>query len=445
MIPQSIIRKKRDGKEITRDEIRSFINGTIDGSVSEGQIGAFTMAVYLNGMSTFELVELALAIRDSGSVLDWTIEGLDERRLVDKHSTGGVGDEKITLMITPLAAACGVFVPNISGRGLDYCAGEVDMLDAIPGYQTSPDADRFKAVVRDVGGAIIGPTADLAPADRKLYHMRDVTATVESVALISSSIMSKKLAVSPRGLVICVGRGSGAYMPTIDKARELAAAMSMTAAGAGVPSVMLLTDLDSVLGNSVGNAVGVVETVDFLTGRYRDPRVLELVLTIVAEMAVLAGIVEDYGSGRALAAARLNDGSAAGRFGRMIGALGGPKDFMENPGMFLPAAAVIRAVVPERSGYIVGMDAGSIGHGLVELGGGRTNPEEIIDLAVGYSDLKGVNDEVGAGRPLAILHARDEVSWNRTADRLRRAMKIGDAPVASPGPIVLERMACLDV
>ena len=445
MIPQSIIRKKRDGKEITRDEIRSFINGTIDGSVSEGQIGAFTMAVYLNGMSTFELVELALAIRDSGHVLDWTTEGLDERRLVDKHSTGGVGDEKITLMITPLAAACGVFVPNISGRGLDYCAGEVDMLDAIPGYQTSPDADRFKAVVRDVGGAIIGPTADLAPADRKLYHMRDVTATVESVALISSSIMSKKLAVSPRGLVICVGRGSGAYMPTIDKARELAAAMSMTAAGAGVPSVMLLTDLDSVLGNSVGNAVGVVETVDFLTGRYRDPRVLELVLTIVAEMAVLAGIVEDYGSGRALAAARLNDGSAAGRFGRMIGALGGPKDFMENPGMYLPAAAVIRAVVPERSGYIVGMDAGSIGHGLVELGGGRTNPEEIIDLAVGYSDLKGVNDEVGAGRPLAILHARDEVSWNRTADRLRRAMKIGDAPVASPGPIVLERMACLDV
>jgi len=445
VIPQSIIRKKRDGEEITRSEIRSFINGTIDGSVSEGQIGAFTMAVYLNGMSTFELVELALAIRDSGRVLDWTAYGLDESRLVDKHSTGGVGDEKITLMITPLAAACGVLVPNISGRGLDYCAGEVDMLDAIPGYQTSPDADRFKAVVRDVGGAIIGPTVDLAPADRRLYHMRDVTATVESVALISSSIMSKKLAVSPRGLVICVGRGSGAYMPTIDKARELAAAMSMTAAGAGVPSVMLLTDLDSVLGNSVGNAVGVVETVDFLTGKYRDPRVFDLVLTIVAEMAVLAGMVEDYGSGRALAAARLNDGSAADRFGRMIGALGGPKDFMKNPEMYLPKAAVIRAVEPERFGYIVGMDAGSIGHGLVELGGGRTNPEEIIDLAVGYSDLKGVNDEVGISRPLAVLHARDEVSWNRTADRLRRAIRIGDAPVASPGPIVLERMARLDV
>lgn len=445
MIPQSIIRKKRDGEEITRDEIRYFIKGTIDGSVSEGQIGAFTMAVYLNGMSTFELVELALAMRDSGRVLDWSPYGLNDRRLVDKHSSGGVGDEKITLLITPLAAACGVFVPNISARGLDYCAGEIDMLDAIPGYQTSPDVDRFRAVVRDVGGAIIGPTSDLAPADRKLYYLRDVTATVESVALISSSIMSKKLAVSPKGLVICVGRGSGAYMPTINQARELAAAMSMTAAGAGVPSVMLLTDLDSVLGNSVGNAVGVVETVEFLTGTYRDPRVLELVLTIVAEMAVLAGVAEDHGSGRALAAARLHDGSAADRFGRMVSALGGPTDFMKNPGSYLPAAAVVRAVAPERSGYIVRMDAGSIGHGLVELGGGRTKPEQNIDLAVGYSEMRGINDEVGPSRPLAVLHARDEVSWNLTAERLRRAIEIGDAPGAPPGPIVLERLAREDV
>lgn len=445
MIPQSIIRKKRDGAEITRDEIRSFIKGTIDGSVSEGQIGAFIMAVYLNGMSTFELVEMALAMRDSGRVLDWSPYGLDDRRLVDKHSSGGVGDEKITLLITPLAAACGVFVPNISARGLDYCAGEVDMLDAIPGYQTTPDADLFRTVVRDVGGAIIGPTSDLAPADRKLYYLRDVTATVESVALISSSIMSKKLAVSPRGLVICVGRGSGSYMPTINHARELATAMSLTAAGAGVPSVMLLTDLDSVLGNSVGHAVGVVETVEFLTDRYRDPRVLELVLTIVAEMAVLAGVVEDHVSGWALALVRLNDGSAADRFGRMISALGGPNDFLKYPGKYLPTATVVRAVMPERSGYITSMDAGSIGHGLVELGGGRTKPEDDIDLSVGYSALKGINDKVGPDRPLAVLHARDEVSWKRTAERLRRAIQIGDAPVAPPGPIVLERMARIDL
>jgi thymidine phosphorylase len=445
MIPQSIIRKKRDGREITRDEIHSFINGTVDGSVSDGQIGAFTMAVYLNGMSTFELVEMTLAMRDSGRVLDWGPSGLDDRRLVDKHSSGGVGDEKITLLVTPLAAACGVFVPNISGRGLDYCAGEIDMLDAIPGYQTSPDADRFRAVVRDVGAAISGPTSDLAPADRKLYNMRDVTATVESVALISSSIMSKKLAVSPRGLVICVGRGSGAYMATLKQARELADAMSMTAAGAGVPSVMLLTDLDSVLGSSVGNAVGVVETVDFLTGRYQDSRVLELVLAVVAEMALLAGVVDDLGSGRALAAARLDDGSAADRFGRMIEALGGPQDFIKHPDKYLPAAAVVRPVFPERSGYVVRMNAGSIGHGLVELGGGRTKPDDAIDLAVGFSDLSGINDKVGSSRPLAVLHASDEASWNRTADRLRSAIEIGDAPVAPAGPIVLERLARIDV
>lgn len=445
MIPQSVIRKKRDGKEISRDEIRSFIKGTTDGSISEGQIGAFTMAVFLNGMSTGELVELALAMRDSGRVLDWGPYGLDDRRLIDKHSSGGVGDEKITLLISPLAAACGVFVPNISGRGLDYCAGEIDMLNAIPGYQTSPDSDLFRAVVRDVGAAITGPTSDLAPADRKIYHVRDVTATVESVALISSSIMSKKLAVSPRGLVICVGRGSGAYMPTIDQARELAKAMSMTAAGAGVPSVILLTDLDSVVGSSVGHAVGVVETVDFLTGKYRDPRVSELVLAIVAEMALLAGVVDDLDSGRALAAARLDDGSAADRFGRMIGALGGPQDFMQHPSRYLPAAAVVRPVMPEHSGYVVRMNAGSIGHGLVELGGGRRRPEDTIDLAVGYSDLRGINDEVGSSRPLAVLHARDEVSWNRTAERLRSAIEIGDAQVAPAGPIVLDRLVHIDV
>jgi thymidine phosphorylase len=445
MMPQSIIRKKRDGGEVTRDEIRSFIEGTINGSVSDGQIGAFTMAVYLNGMSSTELVELALAMRDSGRVLDWSSWGIDDRRLVDKHSSGGVGDEKITLLVAPLAAACGVFVPNISGRGLDYCAGEIDMLDAIPGYQTSPDSDHFRAVVRDVGAAITGPTSDLAPADRKFYYMRDVTATVESVALISSSIMSKKLAVSPRGLVICVGSGSGAYMPTIDRARELAAAMSMTAAGAGVPSVMLLTDLDSVLGNSVGNAVGVVETVDFLTGKYRDPRVTTLVLEIVAEMTLLAGVVEDLASGRALAAARLDDGGAADRFGRMICALGGPQDFMTHPDRYLPVATIVRPVLPERSGYVVRMDAGSIGHGLVELGGGRRKPDDVIDLAVGFSDLRGINDEVGPRQPLAVLHARDEISWNIAAERLRRAIEIGDAPVAVQKPIVLERLARIDV
>ena len=312
MQPQEVIRRKRDGQTLTADEIRAFIRGATDGSVSEGQIGAFLMATWLNGMSRAEIRrpdarDARLRTRPGlGRGLGWTA-----RRIVDKHSSGGVGDEKITLIVVPVAAACGVIVPNLSGRGLDYCAGEHDMLDAVPGYQT--DAGRpngSSQAVREVGGAIIGPTLDLAPADRKLFFVRDVTATVESVPLITGSIMSKKLASAPSGLVICVGSGSGAYMATIEQARELATSMAEVGAGAGVPSVMLLTDLDCVLGTTVGNAVGVVETVDFLTGRDRDPRVLELVLEIVAEMAVLADVVADLDAGRALALARLEDGAA---------------------------------------------------------------------------------------------------------------------------------------
>ena len=322
LLPQDVIRKKRDGLALTASEIRFFVDGATSGTVSEGQIGAFTMAVYLRGMTIEEIADFTLAMRDSGRVLDWNGAAVDPTRLIDKHSSGGVGDEKITLLVVPLAAACGVWVPNLSGRGLDYCAGEVDMLDAVPGYDTAPPHALFMRAVEEVGGAIIGPTLDLAPADRKIFYVRDVTATVESVPLITGSILSKKLASSPRGLVITVGSGSGAYMKTLDDARRLASSMAEVAARVGVPSVMLLSDLSCVLGTSVGNAVAVKETVDFLVGRRRDARVLDLVLSIVAEMVVLAGIEPDLGRARGLAAAKLEDGSAADRFGRMVRALG---------------------------------------------------------------------------------------------------------------------------
>jgi thymidine phosphorylase len=441
MLPQDIIRKKRDGEELRGDEIRSFISGATDGTVSEGQIGAFNMAVYLNGMTTPETVDLALAMRDSGRVLDWGPLGLDDRRLVDKHSSGGVGDEKITLLVVPMAAACGVHVPNLSGRGLDYCAGEVDMLDAVPGYQTSPEPERFMTAVRDVGGAIMGPTADLAPADRKLFYVRDVTATVESVPLITGSILSKKLASAPHGLVICVGSGSGAYMPTLAHAQELAGAMSEVAAGVGVPNVMLLTDLDSVLGTSVGNAVGVTETVDFLGGRLRDPRVLELVVTITAEMIMLAGLADDLETGREMALARLDDGEAAERFGRMIAALGGPADFMTDPSRYLPHAAVVQPVLAVESGFVASIDAGSIGRGLVALGGGRRFPDQVIDFSVGFSEISGVGAPVGEGRPLCVVHARDEADWAAAAARVRHAIVVADSVPPPSRPIVLERIA----
>jgi thymidine phosphorylase len=440
LAPQEVIRRKRDGAELGAAEIGALVRGITDGSVAPAQIGAFTMATYLRGMSPAETTRLALAMRDSGRVLDWSSSGLDRRRIIDKHSSGGVGDEKITLIVVPLAAACGLHVPNLSGWGLDYCGGEIDMLDAIAGYDSAPAPERFMAVVREVGGAISGPTRELAPADRLIFKVRDVTATVESVPLITGSIMSKKLAVAPSGLVVTVGFGSGAYMANLDQARTLAESMAAVGAGAGVPGVMLLTDLDAVLGTAVGAAVEVVETVDFLTGRHRDPRVLELVLAVTAEMVLLAGLAPDLAAATALARARLEDGSAAARFDAMVAALGGPADFCAGPVAHMPAAPVIQPVVPARPGIVAGMDARAVGLALVALGGGRKRPEEPIDLAVGFTDFAQPGDAVGPDRPLCRVHASDAASAAAAADRIRAAVRIGDhAPAARP--IVRERLA----
>ena len=441
MQPQEIIRKKRDGGILSAEEIGAFVQGITSGAVSEAQIGAFTMAVFLRGMDTAEVIALSLAMRDSGRVLDWTGTGIDRRRIVDKHSSGGVGDEKVTLLVVPLAAACGVHVPNLSGWGLDYCAGEIDMLDAIRGYDSAPAPERFIEVVRQVGGAIIGPTGDLAPADRAIFKVRDVTATVESIPLITGSILSKKLASAPSGLVVCVGSGSGAYMATLADARRLAESMSRVATGAGVPSVMLLTDLDTVLGTAVGSAVEVVETVDFLAGRRRDPRVLELVLAVTAEIVVLAGLAPDLPTARTLARARLDDGGAAERFGRMVEALGGPADFMDRPMDYMPAAAVVRPVFPDRDGTVAGMDAKAIGLVLGALGGGRKRPRDPIDFSVGLTDFVQVGDIVGGDRPLCVVHAADEAHFEEAAARIRAAVRVADGVPAPAGPIVLERIA----
>ena len=360
-MPQEVIRRKRDRHALTEAEIASFVKGVTDGSVSEGQIGAFTMSIYLNGMTTAERIALALAMRDSGEVLDWSKTGIDPKTIIDKHSSGGVGDEKVTLLVVPLAAACGLTVPNLSGWGLDYCGGEMDMLASVPGYDGAPPPAKYMAAVLAAGGAISGPTAELAPADRKIFKVRDVTATVESVALITGSIMSKKLATAPNGVVICVGSGTGAYMPTVEHARELAESMAEVAAGAGIPSVMLLTDLDAVLGTSVGSAVEMQETVDFLTGKYLDPRTRELVIEVTADMVRLAGVAPNVVAARELAEARLADGSAADRFGRMIAALGGPADFVVRAADYLPKANVIHPVFPAAAGFVAGMNAKEVG------------------------------------------------------------------------------------
>ncbi len=440
MQPQDLIRKKRDGQALDGAEIAAFVHGIVEGSVSQGQIGAFTMAVYLNGMSAAERIALSLAMRDSGRVLDWSSIPIEPGRIIDKHSSGGVGDEKITLLVVPLAAACGVYVPNLSGWGLDYCGGEIDMLDSVPGYNGAPPPDKFMQAVAETGGAIIGPTPDLAPADAKIFKVRDVTATVESVALITGSIMSKKLASAPRGLVITVGSGSGAYMATVDDARELAESMSEVAAGAGVASVMLLTDLDAVLGTAVGAAVEMIETVDFLTGRYRDARVTDLVLSVTAEMVVLAGLADDVTAARHIADARLADGSAADRFARMVSALGGPADFVDRPAHYLEPAAIVRPVFADEAGYVARMNAKEIGLTLVALGGGRKRPEDPIDHAVGLTDFCQIGDALNDDKPICVIHARNEAEWERAAARVRASVEIAAAPPAPLPPIVIDRI-----
>jgi thymidine phosphorylase len=438
--PQEVIRRKRDRQVLSEAEIRSFVEGIADGSISEAQIGAFTMAVYLNGMTTPERVALTLAMRDSGTVLDWSKSGLDPKRIIDKHSSGGVGDEKITLLVVPLAAACGLAVPNLSAWGLDYCGGEMDMLMSVPGYDGSPPPETFMKAVIETGGAISGPTLQLAPADRKIFKVRDVTATVESVALITGSIMSKKLAVNPSGVVICVGSGTGAYMPTVAHARELAESMSNVATGAGIPSVMLVTDLNSVLGTSVGSAVEMVETVDFLSGRYQDPRAKELVIEVTADMIRIAGVAPDMEAARKLAEAKLADGSAAEHFQKMVTALGGPPDFMEQSARYLPGAAVIAPAYPEGEGHVAAMNAKEIGLALIGLGGGRKRPDDPIDLTVGFTDFCQIGDEVGPRKALCTIHARNEAEWDEAARRIRAAITLSATPPKPLGPIVIERI-----
>jgi thymidine phosphorylase len=438
--PQAVLRRKRDGLVLDEADIRRFVEGVTDGSVGPAQTGAFTMATYLNGMTTPEIVALVRAMRDSGTVVDWSAAGIDPATVVEKHSSGGVGDEKITLLVVPIIAEAGLRLPNMSAWGLDYCPGEIDMLDAVPGYDGAPTVADFVDVVARTGGAIIGPNPDLAPADAKIFRVRDVTATVESVALISGSIMSKKLAANPSCLVMSVGCGSGAFMHTIERAQELATTMRDVATGAGVPSVLLITDLDSVLGTSVGSAVEMLEVADFLSGAERERRTLELVLEICGELLALAGVSADVPAGRALALDILESGRAAARFDAILEAQGGPAGFVAGARDILPAAAVIAPVHAAIEGWVESMDTTEVGLTLVQLGGGRTDPDAAIDFTVGFTAFTQLGDRVSAAEPICILHAASQADWDAAAARLIAAVRVSAEPTAAAGPIVRERL-----
>jgi thymidine phosphorylase len=440
-IPQEIIRRKRDGLELSEADIRAMVRGMVrgitDGSASEGQVAAFAMAVFFRGMTLAERIRLTEAMRDSGRVLDWPSMGIAQG-VADKHSTGGVGD-KVSLILGPLAAACGAFVPMISGRGLGHTGGTLDKFDAIPGYDTAPDLETFAEVVREAGCAIIGQTADLAPADRRLYAVRDVTATVESIDLITASILSKKLAAGLQGLVMDVKFGSGAFMEKYADARALAESIVTVASGAGVPTTALLTDMNEVLGDTVGNAVEVCEAVNFLTGAAREPRLAEVTLACTGELLVLAGAAKDMDEAARKMETALASGAAAERFERMVAGLGGAGDFLERSGEYLDIAPVTRPVYPEKPGFITAMDSRAVGMALVAMGGGRTRADQAIDHAVGMTGFARIGDAVGPDNPLCTIRARDKAQADMAAERIRAAVAIGDAPPV-PRPVVRERI-----
>ena len=422
-LPQEVIARKRDGKTLSEAEIAAFIDGFTHGTVSHAQAAAFAMAVYFQDMSMPERVALTLAMRDSGDVLDWSdLDG----PVADKHSTGGVGDN-VSLMLAPILAAMGIYVPMISGRGLGHTGGTLDKFDAIPGYQTQPDNALFRQVVRQAGCAIIGQTANLAPADKALYAIRDVTGTVESIPLITASILAKKLAAGLGALVLDVKTGSGAFMPTLDASRALAESLVSVANGAGLKTGALITDMNEPLASAAGNGLEVRNAVDFLTGRHQDSRLREVTLALCAVVAEMTGTAATIEAGRLLAESALDSGRAAERFSVMVHALGGPGDFIDNMDTHLAPAPIVRDVFADSEGLVAEIDTRGVGMAVVALGGGRTMPTDSIDHRVGFDRLAGLGATLDPTRPIARLHARDQDSAAEAERRLKAAYRLGGA------------------
>jgi thymidine phosphorylase len=431
LLPQEILRRKRDGAELTTEEIGFLVAGITSGELVDAQVGAFAMAVLCRGMSRAETVALTVAMRDSGRVLDWSaLPG----PVVDKHSTGGVGD-KVSLVLAPILAACGCFVPMLSGRGLGHTGGTLDKLESIRGYDTRPELDRLRRVVGEVGCAIVGQTQDLAPADRRLYAVRDVTATVESIPLITASILSKKLAGGAQALVMDVKVGSGAFLPEVDGARTLATTIVEVATGAGLRCSALLTDMDQCLGRAAGNALELAEALGMLRGEVVEPRLRAVTLALAAEALLMSGRAPSIQAAERLAAGALDSGAAAERFARMVAALGGPHDIVERPRRHLRSAPVVRPVLPRHSGHVTAIDVRRLGLAIVEMGGGRRRPTDAVDHQVGLTDVLELGEPCGDRVPLAVVHARDEAGWAAGAAEVAAAFSVGDGPVTPPPPI----------
>jgi thymidine phosphorylase len=435
VIPQEIIRRKRDGETLEAGDISDFMAALARDEISEGQAAAFAMAVYFQGMSRDETVALTLAMRDSGLVLNWNDIG---RPVADKHSTGGVGDN-VSLMLAPIAAACGLAVPMISGRGLGHTGGTLDKLQSIPGYDIMPDEAKFRKVVAEAGCAIVGQTAELAPADRRLYAIRDVTATVESVPLITASILSKKLAAGLQSLVLDVKVGNGSFMKERAEAETLARSLVEVANGAGLKTVALMTDMSQPLADAAGNALEIENCLAFLNGEKAGTRLETVVLAEAAEMLLAAGVAADHDAAIAIARQALASGKAMEHFSRMVHALGGPVDFCERRQAYLPVAPEIRPVVAERAGYLVRCETRGLGMAVVELGGGRRRASDPIDHRVGIDRILPLGTKVEKGDVIARIHASTPSGAERAMAAVAACYSISDEEPAK-SPVIIGRI-----
>ncbi|MEX5730012.1 thymidine phosphorylase [Rhodovulum iodosum] len=434
MDARGIVARVRDGETLGEDELRWFAGGLADGTVTDAQAGAFAMAVLLNGFDTSERVGLTRAMRDSGKVLNWHLPG----PVLDKHSTGGVGD-CVSLVLAPALAACGAFVPMISGRGLGHTGGTLDKLESIPGYRGEVGIAQLKSITAQIGCAIVGASADIAPADKRLYAVRDVSGTVESIDLITASILSKKLAAGLEALVLDVKVGSGAFMKTMDDAEALAEALVSTAQGAGCMTTALITDMNQPLVASCGNALEVIEVMETLTGTGVTPALWDITCALGGEALALGGLAADAGDGAGRIARALESGDAAARFAEMVAELGGPLDFVERWPDRLPSAKVVYEVPARDAGIVQAIDGEALGLAVVALGGGRRREGDKINPSVGLSEIAGLGEGVNPDLPLALIHAASVEEAEAVEAQVRAAFTIGETQPEIP-PLVQRRL-----
>lgn len=433
MNARTILAKLRHRRSPNRDELVWFAQALADGRVSDAQAGAFAMGVCLVGLSDVGRVALTLAMRDSGQVLSWDLPG----PVLDKHSTGGVGD-CVSLILAPALAACGAYVPMISGRGLGHTGGTLDKMEAIPGVSTQMDEAQLRRIVGKVGCAIVGATGDIAPADKRLYAVRDVSSTVDSMDLITASILSKKLAAGLQGLVLDVKVGSGAFMKDLEQAQALATALTKTANASGCRTTAIISDMSQPLVPSLGNALEVAEVMRVLTGQTKGP-VVSVCAALGGVLLANAGLAGDVQTGADAIVKAIRSGRAAERFGMMIAAMGGPVGFIENWNRFLPEATIIGEVPAAETGYITAIDGEALGMAVVALGGGRVLETDGINTSVGLSDVVRLGAKVSKGGPLAVIHAVRTGDAEKAAQAVRAAITISPKPAKVPD-LILERV-----